>query len=231
MKLLAIETATEACSVALLVGDEIVERFVVEPRGHGRLVLTMVDEVVAQAGIALADIDAIAFGRGPGSFTGVRIATSVAQGLALGLDKPVLPISTLAALAEPVLLSDPEAVVAVAIDARMGEVYWGVFNNHAGDIEAVVAECVVSPDDVTVPFVDITVGVGTGWATYSEVLSTAVGETIYRDDFGSLPRAAAIARLAARAWARGEAIAVDQALPVYLRDDVADRPKSYLASE
>src|SRR5690554_5943555 len=130
MKLLAIDTATEACSVALLVDGQTFDRYAVIPRLHARQVLPMVQQVLDEAGTALAAVDAIAFGQGPGAFTGLRIAAGVVQGLAFALDKPVLPVSSLAAIAQRVWREQQAGQVAVAIDARMDEVYWGCYVMH-----------------------------------------------------------------------------------------------------
>ena len=118
MKILAIETATEACSAALLVDNEIIDRFEVAPQKHGDLILTMVDELMNEAGVKLPQLDALAFGRGPGSFTGVRMATGVIQGLAFAVDLPVAPVSTLTALAHQTIDESEGRTVYAALDAN-----------------------------------------------------------------------------------------------------------------
>src|SRR5690606_41346453 len=125
--LLALDTATEACSVALLHEGRVLSRYEVAPRLHAQRLLPMVQEVLDEAGIAIAALDAIAFGRGPGAFTGVRIAIGVVQGLAFALDRPVLPVSNLAVLAQRAHRESGASQVAAAIDARMDEIYWGCF--------------------------------------------------------------------------------------------------------
>ena len=127
MKILAVETATEACSAALSVEGEIIERYTVSPREHSLLILPMLESLLAEAGLVLNQLDALAFGRGPGSFTGVRIAAGVIQGVAFGADLPVAPVSTLAAMAQDIFAKSRETAVFTALDARMGEVYWGVY--------------------------------------------------------------------------------------------------------
>ena len=141
MILLALETATEACSAALAVDGDIRERFEVAPRGHSELILPMVDELMAEADISIEQVDAIAFGRGPGAFTGLRIAVGVTQGIAFGADLPVVPVSTLAALAQG---SESNSVLA-AIDARMDEVYWGAYQRSSAGLMTLCGEEAVIP--------------------------------------------------------------------------------------
>ena len=135
MKLLAFETATEACSVALYLDGEVRERFEVAPRRHAELALPMAQALLDEAGIARAQLDAIAVGRGPGAFTGVRLAIALAQGIALALDRPVVPVSTLAVLAAGAPADGPARILA-AIDARMGEVYAGAFGRQGAALVA-----------------------------------------------------------------------------------------------
>ncbi len=138
MRLLALDTSTEACSVALLLDGELRMRFQLTERSHAELVLPMVESVLDEAGIALTDLDGLAFGRGPGAFTGLRIASGVVQGLALGASLPVAPVSSLASVAEQVLAAAGEPVL-VCNDARMGEAYWGVFRREAdGTVTALI---------------------------------------------------------------------------------------------
>jgi len=128
MNILAIETATEACSASLIMSDRLITRFELAPREHTKLLLPMMEEVLKEAGITLKEVDAIAFSRGPGAFTGLRIAAGVAQGVALSIDKPVIPVSTLEALALQATKDNyQQETIVAALDARMGEVYWGLF--------------------------------------------------------------------------------------------------------
>src|SRR6185503_4238342 len=141
MNLLAIDTATENCSAALLCGGQLLERSELAPRRHAELILPMIDSLLAEAGLSRRSLDGIAVGRGPGAFTGVRLAISVAQGMALGLDVPVVPVSSLAALA----LDAPDngAAILACIDARMGEVYTGTFRRMPdGRLESLGSETV-----------------------------------------------------------------------------------------
>lgn len=217
MKLLAIETSTEACSVALYLDGEVIARHEPAPRRHTQLVLPWADELLAQAGVRKSQLDAIAVGRGPGAFTGVRLAIALAQGLALALDRPVLPVSTLAVLA----MQGQGSEVLAAIDARMGEVYLGQFERDAdGLTRAVGAECLVAPALAVPPDVPVH-GVGTGFSAESGALVARLGGRLLDVDAGALPRAADLARWAAAAFLRGEAVAPDRVEPAYLRDKVA----------
>ncbi len=144
-KILAIDTVTEGCSAALLIGEEIVEQFEVTPRGHTQKILPMVDQLLAESGHKLGELDAIAFDRGPGSFTGLRITAGVVQGLAYGADLPVVAVSSLAALARAHHQATGATFVLSAIDARMGEVYWGAYRIDPQGIPQLQGEEMVVP--------------------------------------------------------------------------------------
>lgn len=217
MKLLAFETATEACSVALWIDGEVHERFELAPRRHAELSLPWAEQLLREAGIAKSQLDAIAVGRGPGAFTGVRLAIALAQGIALALDRPVVAISTLAALA---MQSRGEHILA-AIDARMGEVYLGAFVRKGADLIATGSETVVKPDAVPLPDGEDWHGVGTGFAAADNALQACLRSQLVAVDAGALPHAGDVARLAALAFARGEAVAPDRIEPAYLRNNVA----------
>lgn len=216
--LLALDTATEACSVALLHDGKVLSHYEVIPRLHAQKLLPMIQAMLAEAGIALSAVDAIAFGRGPGAFTGVRIAIGVVQGLAFALERPVLPVSNLALLAQRALREHGVEQVAAAIDARMDEVYWGCYQQRAGEMCLLGAEAVLAPEQVSLPAgaCGDWFGAGTGWS-YADRLPVAVTA----QDAGMLPHALDLLTLAEFAWARGEGIAADLAQPVYLRDKVA----------
>ena len=219
MKLLALDTATEACSAALLSGGAVYERHEIAPRRHAELILPMVDGVLKEAGLDLNDLDAIAFGRGPGAFTGVRIAAGVTQGLALGAGLPVIPISSLAALAQPAL--GKAAVVLPAMDARMGEVYWAAYESgRDGLATALAGEQVASPDAVRAPSTGKIFGVGSGWGTYRERLERVLDGQISGVDPDRFPLAKDMLPLAVRECNSGRCVSAEQALPVYLRDNV-----------
>ncbi|HEX4854864.1 tRNA (adenosine(37)-N6)-threonylcarbamoyltransferase complex dimerization subunit type 1 TsaB [Arenimonas sp.] len=217
MKLLAIETSTEACSVAVYVDGEVRERHELAPRRHTQLVLPWADELLAEAGLRKSQLDAIAVGRGPGAFTGVRLAIAIVQGLALALDRPVLPVSTLAVLA---MQGQGDRLLA-SIDARMGEIYLGEFQRGPdGLVHAAAPEGIVLPSQAPLPASPVH-GVGTGYGAESAALVTRLGASLLGFDASALPRAADLARLAAAAYRRGEAIAPDALEPAYLRDKVA----------
>lgn len=221
--LLAIETATEACSAALSVGDLLIERSEIAPRRHAELILPMIESLLVEAGIRRRDLAGIAVGRGPGAFTGVRLAISVAQGLALGLDLPVVPVSSLAALAldAPLGAGDEDTILAV-IDARMGEIYAGAFRRTGdGLVEAIGPESVGSAEKLVVAQGRRWSVVGTGWDAYRETLLTRLPAAPYFADGARYPQARAVARLAAAQFERGAGVAPELALPVYLRDKVA----------
>ena len=226
MNLLAIETATEACSVALLCGDASIDRSEMAPRRHAELVLPMAESLLSEAGIARNQLDAIAVGRGPGAFTGVRLAISVAQGLALALDLPVLPISSLAALA----MQAPSngAAVLAAIDARRGEIYAGTFQKGTEVIKSrlnylrpLLEECVAAASDLVLPEAESWNVIGSGWHVYGRAIRDHLPGAPLWADGRRYPQARDVARLAAPLFVEGKGVPPEQALPVYLRDKVA----------
>ena len=219
MKLLALDTATEACSVALNINGEVTEHYELLPRRHSRELLPMVDRLLAEAGLVLADIDALAFGRGPGAFTGLRVATAMAQGLAFAVDIPVIPVSTLAALAQQGYRCHGATHVLSAIDARMDEVYWGAFAEEDHLMVPLLDEVVTAPEKVTTPTLPEDkgwLGMGTGWC-YSDRLAASVSHCHQQ----ALPHALDIALLAAADFNQGHLLLAEKAMPVYLRDKVA----------
>ena len=227
MKLLALDTSSEGCSAALWLDGQLVERFEVAPRGHTRLLMPMIKELLAEQQLTPADLDALAFARGPGSFTGLRIATGVVQGLAWGLALPVVPVSSLASVAllaiEQHSLENGDGV-AVAFDARMGEVYWGIFECHDGLPVAIGPERVCAPEAVALPEAGENsprrwFGAGSGWRFQEAMPATITGQLVGLDET-LVPRAAQVARLAEIAFQRGETVSAEQAQPVYVRDEV-----------
>jgi tRNA threonylcarbamoyladenosine biosynthesis protein TsaB len=224
MKLLAIETATEACSVALYLDGEVREDFRIAPREHASLVLGMAENLLAEAELKVAQMDAIAFGRGPGAFTGVRIATSVTQGMAFAAELPVVPVSTLAALAQGGCREYGWQRVTAAIDARMNEVYWAAYDCVDGLVQTVQEERVCPPESVPALPPGEWHGIGSGWLTYADQLKERLDGSIIGCEGNVFPHAQDIARLAADAAACGLTVSAEEALPIYLRDQVVHRP-------
>ncbi len=224
--ILAIETATEACSAALAIGDKIITRFEIAPREHTKRILNMMDDVLAQAGVKLAQVDAVAFSRGPGAFTGVRIATGVAHGVALAIDKPLLPISTLAAIAQQMHEEQGAEHCLPALDARMGEIYWGTYSIENGLMTLQSEELVNKPEVLQIATLLSTkasiewMAAGSGWDAYEQLLDTANVDNLKKLD-NILPSAQYIARLAIKDYQEGKAVDAEQAQPIYLRDKVA----------
>lgn len=221
LKILSLDTSTEVCSTALWADGAVVERFESGSR-HSERILPMVQEVLAEAGLVLRQLDAIAFGRGPGSFTGLRIGAGVAQGLAFGADLQVVPVSSLAALAQGV--GAPK--VLAAFDARMDQVYWGAYARNAqGIVERRDEEKVLAPKDVPVPVGTDWVGAGSGWDQYAAILSERLAGHVREWRARCFPLARFVAQLGAVEHGKGGALAPEQALPVYLRDEVAAKWK------
>ena len=221
MKLLVFDTSTDACSCALQVDGTVIERHEHAPRRHARLLLNMVEETLAEGGLALKSLDAIAFGQGPGSFTGVRIAAATAQALAIGAGLPVVPVSSLAALAQSVHMTDGAIRIAAAFDARMHEVYWGAYQADAdGLVRIVTPECVCAPNALSPLTGDDWTGAGAGWRVYEAELRATFRSNITQVKADRYPSARAAAALAADAYQSGGALEAGKALPVYLRDQV-----------
>ncbi len=224
MKILALDTATENCSAALWMDGNVLQRELEAERGHAELILSMIDELLCESAIRLADLDAIAFGRGPGSFTGVRLAASVTQGLAFGAGVPVVPISDLQAVAQRAASQH----VMVCNDARMQEVYWACFElGPEGSMLPAGIERVSKPSEVHLPNQwagKSSVGVGRGFAAYAS-LHELLADQLINIDATLLPRAREIALLAVADVRAGRVQPPEAAVPVYIRDDVA-RPKA-----
>ncbi len=220
--LLAIETSTPACSAALSVDTEVIERYALAPRQHAALMLPMIESLLLEAGLTVRQLDAVAFGRGPGSFTGVRIAASMVQGIAFAADLPVVPVSTLAALALGGMREAALPRMMVAMDARKSEVYWGCYTQTNGDVVTLQgSECVCSPENVPQSAQQDWVGVGRGWDVYGEQLMQRLGDQVIRLLPDLEPRAADVARLGMHAFHQGVCLSADEAVPVYLRNSVA----------
>lgn len=220
MKLLALDTAATACSVALLTESGLLESGMQAERVQAETLLPMVEKLLAEAGLSLAALDTVAFGRGPGAFTGLRVAASVAQGLAYGAGLPVVPVSNLAALAAAAHARQGAGRILACLDARMQEVYWAAYAATADSMEALTEESLSPPGDVVPPAGGAWFGAGSGWSAYPEALKARVTGLQGMD--GTLAAGAGdIARLAYKAFRQGVAVAPERALPVYLRDNVA----------
>ncbi|GAB4393069.1 MAG: tRNA (adenosine(37)-N6)-threonylcarbamoyltransferase complex dimerization subunit type 1 TsaB [Gammaproteobacteria bacterium] len=227
MKLLAIDSATAACSVALLVDGAIQQRFAIAPQQHLDQLLPMAETLLADAGLSWASLNALAFGCGPGSFTGLRIAASIIQGLALASDLPVLPVSDLQALAQGAYRRNPAIdKCLVAWDARKAEVYWGQFNlqnvEHSGGklMQLLDAELVSQPAHLPSISDDAWCAVGNGWQEYASALEARFASRIKWRDIDSYPEAYDIVTLAAYQYHLGLAVSAESAWPIYLRDNV-----------
>lgn len=228
MRILALDTATESCSAAALIDGRLTARERLLERGHAEVILTMIDEVLTEAGVGLADLTAVAFGRGPGSFTGVRLAASIAQGLAYGAGVSVVPVSDLQAVAQRVLSQD-EGVLRVLVcnDARMREVYWGCFARSATQLATPVGgERVGAPATVSLPAEwprgAGSCGAGSGFTAYPQLRASFAGAL--SSFIETRPRAGEIAQLAVAEVAAGRVLDPREALPVYLRDEVVQTP-------
>ena len=223
MNLLAIESSTETCSVALAVNGEVLEHYQHAPRQHAELLLPWVEELIAEADIGFGSLDAIAFSRGPGSFTSLRIGIGVVQGLAWASDRPVIPVSSLAATAQ-VAVKEGISSALVALDARMKEVFTGTFEtNNNGVMVPVSEEKVCPPETVQPPDRSETFGIGNGFDRYP--LLDALSDRLVGVRSDIWPRASSVLQLAQEWLKTNEPLSAEQAQPVYLRDNVAKKEK------
>lgn len=219
MKLLALESADQGCSVALWQDGDLRDRFEIAPRRQTLLLLPWVEQLLAEAGVSLPQLDAIAFGRGPGAFTGVRVATSVAQGLAFSQDLPLVEISTLASIAQQINTLQPEADgILPVMDARMSEMYLGAFERDADGLVTAIADEVVCAPDALPELPNRQWQAGGPGLVYADALAAQV--TLAGQHLALYPQAATVATLGARAFKQGRAVAAEAARPVYLRDKV-----------
>lgn len=226
MKLVCLDTATDALSCALLVDGDLRELHEVAPRRHAEAALAMVDRLLAEAGLACVQLDAVGFGRGPGSFTGLRIGAGIAQGLAFAANLPVIPVSTLATLAQGALREGGAQRVLAVLDARMGEVYAGAMQADGGVMRPIREERLCRPEELadTLPEGGGWVGCGPGWRVCTDAAGVRLGNRLESLEPERLPRARDAAALARKAGEEGLAVAPEQAFPVYLRRRVAARP-------
>jgi len=214
VKILAFDTSTELCSVALSCDDKIITLQKNAPKQHNELILPMIDELLQKAHLKLAQLDAIAFGCGPGSFTGIRLAASVAQGLAYGVNLPIIPVSTLQILAQTAYDQFSYSHALVVLDARMEQVYWGAYKIIDGLMEEVLADAIAVPSQISFSQDGNWVGVGNGWKTYQAELQKTCCVTAIKDEV--LPEARSIIKLAITSFSQHKTVAPQFALPVYL---------------
>lgn len=223
MRILAIDTATEACSVALWNDGTTFAHFELCPREHTQRILPLVRAALADAEVKLTDLDALAFGRGPGSFTGVRIGIGIAQGLALGAELPMIGVSTLATMAQGAWRTTGATRVLAAIDARMGEVYWAEYQRDADGVwHGEETEAVLKPEAVSDRLQQLDGSwamVGTGWGAWPELAANS--PVTLTDGEMLLPTAEDMLPIARQLFAAQKWVAVEQAEPVYLRNEVA----------
>ena len=226
MKLLALDTSTDACSVALECDGEVLIDHRMAPQKHAQILLPMIDALLATAGLKTTDLDGIAFGCGPGSFTGVRIAAATAQGIAFGADIGVIPVSSLQALAQGAVREHGASHALAAFDARMGEVYWGAYAmDDGGVVQALQEDCVCPPDSVAMP-VDIGVSnwclLGSGADQYGDALIATLGDHVQLQRIADAwPNAQDVLTVAMPVASSGKFLPAAEALPVYLRNRVA----------
>ena len=222
-RILALDTATEACSAALLHQQQIDARFEIAPRDHTQRILPLVQALLQAQQLELSALDVLAFGRGPGSFTGVRIGIGIAQGLALGANLPMIGVSSLATMAQGAWRLSGATRVLAAIDARMGELYWAEYQrDEQGEWHGAATEAVLKPEAAQARIASLSgewATVGTGWQAYPDLLNAPGAQLIATDV--TLPAAEDMLPLALIAWQRDEAVAVENAEPVYLRNEVA----------
>jgi tRNA threonylcarbamoyladenosine biosynthesis protein TsaB len=220
MRVLAIDTSTEALSIALRTEQGTRERGLETARGHAEQILSLIDAVLGEAGVQLSQLDGIAAGVGPGSFTGVRISVAVAQGLSFGAGLPVVPVTSLEALAFPAIETGAAHVIA-CLDARMGEIYWGCFAADAArGLRALGSLQVAAADRVRLPSADRYRGVGRGFTAYPG-LAALPGVDVDARSASALPNAADMARLGALRLAAGEGVDPADLKPEYVRNKVA----------
>ncbi|MGB0865247.1 MAG: tRNA (adenosine(37)-N6)-threonylcarbamoyltransferase complex dimerization subunit type 1 TsaB [Granulosicoccaceae bacterium] len=226
---LALDTSTECCSVALLHQGEVSSHRFLNTREHAKLLLPMVQELLSAADASMASLDGVAFACGPGSFTGLRIAASAAQGLAYAQNLPLVAVSSLAAVAQGAKRELGIKQAAVAMDARMGQVYWACFDTSGSTAQLLGNELVCDPERVALPEGNQWVGVGTGWDEHEQVLGRVSQGVVMRQLGSRRPEAQDVLRLALPDFASGKTLTPEQALPVYLRDKVAKTTAERLA--
>ncbi|VVC75867.1 tRNA threonylcarbamoyladenosine biosynthesis protein TsaB [Aquicella siphonis] len=218
MKILALETSFNACSIALQNDRQVISSHHIAPMQQARMILPLIQEILSAGALTINDLDAVAYGCGPGSFTGVRIANSVAQGLGFAGQKPVIPVSSLAALAQTALLAQQCTKVLVAVDARMEQLYWARYQvGEQGLMILDGKEQLCAPMDISRPDTNDWVGAGDGWDKHEKVICTRLGWAPQAVYAALAPTAEAVLQLAAVSLEQGRWIKASEALPVYLR--------------
>ena len=239
MKILALETSTHACSAALLEGTadnySCIERFELAPRKHTQLILPMIDSVLGEAGYGIHDMDVLAYGRGPGAFTGVRVATGVVQAVSYGADLPVAQISSLAAMAQAVQRQSDSVQsscshILVANDARMGEMYFAAYELKKGFMSLHTSEQVIKPEALRQllqnnSFDEHWAAIGSGWQEYQDGLTDYIDKYQQLNKDFQFPHAQDVAYLAFKEYHSEHLVSAEKVRPVYLRDNVAKKPQ------
>lgn len=218
MKILSIDSSTEMCSVALKIDDAIYSYERMSSRQHTRVILSLIIKVLAEGKISVNHLDAIAFGSGPGTFKGIRLAAGITQGLAYGANLPVIPISTLAVIAQGAFRAFNNRKIIPCLDACMGQIYWGAYEvNNKNLVVPVREDVVIVPDKVIQPQGNNWMGIGDGWMTYLNVLKDRVGNTVADIHFSFRITATDLLTLAIDEFNQGNLYDPDQAFPAYLR--------------
>lgn len=229
MNLLAIDTSSDACSVALQLGDEINEQFVVQPKEHTNILIPMIKNLLHDAGVELQDLDAIVLGNGPGSFIGMRIAASVAQGLAFASGLKIVPVSSMAGVAAEVMHTRSATTVIVAQDARMNEVYLGIYRSDGDRLPTAVSDELLQPieniDGLSGIATSELIAAGKGWQIYPSLLELNRAE-IKRVVNVHYPKAEYLLALGVRGCQDGAAIEPENLAPAYIRTKVAEKPRN-----
>jgi len=220
--ILSLDTSTEACSAAVISGKTEVSRFEIAPRQHANKILQMIHEVLEEGNLSLSEVDAIAVGQGPGSFTGVRLGIGVAKGLSFGADIPVIPVSTLKALSMAYASPLSDTVIVSAIDARMSEVYWAVYKGPNRDI--LTNDSLSRPENISAlppsAFTGCAIGLGSGFGAYKDALVNSLELEFQDIQSDCYPEAIHIAKAALPLFLNGQTIKSEELSPVYLRNDV-----------
>jgi len=222
-KILALDTSTNACSAALLLEGEIHERFEIAPRRHASLILPMIEDLLNEQSVRLVNLDAIAFGQGPGSFMGLRIAAGIAQGLAFGSQLSIIPISSLQALAQAAYQQTSHENILAAWDARMHAMYWGAYTLQKKSMQPIVPDALNAPADIVLPNKKEWLLAGNAWQIYASDLSKELSNLPLDQCPEVYPTASAIALLASEKLKQGETLPPSKAQPNYLRNKVASK--------